>query len=63
MQFYRKKELMEHNRPTNHFLDKDDQLPSFSSILHRYDINIYFKYPLTHYIFRLLKHYFNYPEE
>ena len=54
---------MEHNRPTNHFLDKDDQLPSFSSILHRYDINIYFKYPLTHYIFRLLKHYFNYPEE
>ena len=63
MQFYRKKELMEHNRPTNHFLDKDDQLPSFSTIFHRYDINIYFKYPLKNYIFRLLKHYFNYPEE
>lgn len=47
MQFYRKKELMECNRPTNHFLNKDDQVPSFSSILHRYDINIYFKYPLT----------------
>ena len=38
---------MECNRPTNHFLNKDDQVPSFSSILHRYDINIYFKYPLT----------------
>lgn len=49
---------MEHNRPTSHFLDKDDQLPSFSSILHRYDINIYFKIPFnTYYIFRVLKHY------